>query len=143
MNEMGLVELFWRVQRRIVKRLAPIAREQGMSMSELIVLWKAHECRSRRVTALADDIGVPPSTLTGMLDRFVEAGWLDRDRDPEDRRAVVMTSTPKLAELIRSLKHTGERALEKALKALPAETRGRLERDLASVLQCLEEERVE
>mgnify|MGYP003705183947 CR=1 FL=1 len=66
---------YWEVGRRIVKRLAPLAREQGMTMSELMVLWKADECGTRRVTALSEDIGVPPSTLTGMLDRLVDAGW--------------------------------------------------------------------
>ena len=142
MNEMGLVELFWKVQRRIVKRLAPFAREQGMTMSELMVLWKADECGSRRVTALSEDMGVPPSTLTGMLDRLVDAGWLDRDRDPEDRRAVVMKSTTKSNDLIRTIKHAGERTLEKALKKLPAETRHRLGHDLESVLECLEHEEI-
>ncbi len=142
MNDIQFVELFLNVQRRIAKRLAPIAREHGMTVSEIMVLWKAHACGSRRVTALAEDIGVPPSTLTGMLDRFVDAGWLDRDRDPEDRRAVVMTSTAKLGELIRSLKHAGTRTLEKALKAPPADTRERLEHDLARVLECLEHEEI-
>jgi len=140
MNEIGLVELLWNVQRRIMKRLAPLARERGMSISELSVLWKAHECGSRRVTALADDLRVPPSTLTGMLDRFVEAGWLERDRDPEDRRAVVMRSTAQLNELVRELKHEANRTLEKALKTLPSETHGRLEHDLQRVLECLDRE---
>jgi DNA-binding MarR family transcriptional regulator len=140
MNDIGLVELFWNVHRRIVKRLAPIARQEGMSMSELIVLWKAHQCGSRRVTALSEDLGLPPSTLTGMMDRLVRAGWLDRARDPEDRRAVVMKSTPRLDELVKSLKRAGNRALERALRTLPSETLARLEHDLASVLECLEQE---
>lgn len=140
MNELGLAELFWNVNRRILKRLAPIAQREGMSMTELIVLWKAHHAGARRVTALADDLGVPPSTLTGVLDRLVDAGLLERDRDPDDRRAVVMKSTEKLGELIRALKHAGSRALEKALRKLPSQTRDRLAGDLASVLACLDEE---
>jgi len=144
MNDMALVELFWNVYRRIAKRLAPVARRQGMSMSELVVLWKAHELGECRVTALAENLGVPPSTLTGMTDRLVEAGWLERERDPADRRAVVMKSTPALGDLVRGLKHESSRILERALRSIPAPVRERLAEDLTSVLECLEqEERVE
>ena len=140
MNEMKLVELFWNIYRRLVKRLSPIARRQGMSMSELVVLWKAHQVGECRVTALADDLGVPPSTVTGMMDRLVEAGWLERERDPGDRRAVVMKGTPALAELVRGLKHEGSRTLEKALRGVPETVRNRLGEDLATVLECQEKE---
>jgi len=143
MNEMGLVELFWNVNRRLARRLAPLARREGMSASELVVLWKAHKLGECRVTALAEDIGVPPSTVTGMMDRLVEGGWLARERDPEDRRAVVMKSTPALADLIRGLKHESSRILEKALRHLPQETRHRLENDLTTVLECLEREEID
>lgn len=140
MNELGLIELFWRVNRRLRKLLEPVAHGEGMSMTEVVVLWKAHLAGSRRVTALAEDLGVPPSTLTGVLDRLVDGGWLERDRDPDDRRAVVMKSTQKLGELIRSLKRASSLALEKALRPLPAPTRERLAKDLASILECLERE---
>ncbi len=144
MNEMAMVELFWNIYRRLVKRLAPVARRQGMSMSELVVLWKAHKLGECRVTALAEDLGLPPSTLTGMTDRLVEAGWLERERDPEDRRAVVMKSTAALGDLVRGLKHESSRILEKALRSVPAPVRERLASDLQTVLGCLEqEERVE
>ena len=140
MNELALVELFWNVNRRFAKWLDPVAHREGMSMTEVVVLWKAHHAGARRVTALAEDLGVPPSTLTGVLDRLVEGGWLERDRDPDDRRAVVMKSTEKLGELVRTLKSESARTLEKALKRLPAHTRERLAGDLASVLECLDQE---
>jgi len=109
-NELGLIELFWRVNRRLLKLLAPVAHAEGMSMTEVVVLWKAHLAGSRRVTLLAEDLGVPPSTLTGVLDRLVEGGWLERGRDPDDRRAVVMKSTQKLGELM----YTDAQAKEQA-----------------------------
>ncbi len=140
MNEIGLVELLWNINRKIGKRLAPLAQREGLSLSELIVLWKTNHAGERRVTVLADELGVPPSTLTGMLDRLVDGGWLERDRDPDDRRAVVMKGTEKLGELIRGLKHASSRTMEKAFRALPQSTRERLGCDLAAVLECLERE---
>ena len=41
-------------------------------------------------SALAKLAGLHPATLTGILDRLERAGWLRRDRDTADRRAVVI-----------------------------------------------------
>src|SRR5262245_27091534 len=39
-------------------------------------------------SALARSAGLHPATMTGILDRLERAGWVARERDPEDRRAV-------------------------------------------------------
>jgi DNA-binding MarR family transcriptional regulator len=44
--------------------------------------------------ALAKLAGLHPATMTGVLDRLEKAGWATRDRDPDDRRAVVVRAAP-------------------------------------------------
>ena len=41
-------------------------------------------------TELARLAGQHPATLTGILDRLERGGWITRDRDPADRRGVVI-----------------------------------------------------
>ena len=41
-------------------------------------------------TALARRTGLHPATLTGVLDRLERSGWIVRDRDPADRRGVLI-----------------------------------------------------
>jgi DNA-binding MarR family transcriptional regulator len=41
-------------------------------------------------TSLARLTGQHPATLTGILDRLERDGWIARDRDPDDRRGVVV-----------------------------------------------------
>ena len=41
-------------------------------------------------SALARLAGLHPATLTGILDRLERGGWIARDRDPADRRAVTV-----------------------------------------------------
>jgi DNA-binding MarR family transcriptional regulator len=41
-------------------------------------------------TSLARLTGQHPATLTGILDRLERGGWIARDRDPGDRRGVVV-----------------------------------------------------
>jgi DNA-binding MarR family transcriptional regulator len=44
-------------------------------------------------TALARRAGLHPATLTGILDRLEKGGWIRRERDPDDRRAVMLHDT--------------------------------------------------
>ena len=41
-------------------------------------------------SALARRAGLHPATMTGILDRLERGGWVARERDPSDRRAVVI-----------------------------------------------------
>jgi DNA-binding MarR family transcriptional regulator len=43
-----------------------------------------------RPTALARRTGQHPATVTGILDRLERGGWIARERDPADRRGVVV-----------------------------------------------------
>jgi DNA-binding MarR family transcriptional regulator len=53
-------------------------------------------------SALARRAGLHPATMTGILDRLERGGWVARDRDPGDRRAVVVRTRPeRAAELYR------------------------------------------
>lgn len=40
--------------------------------------------------ALARRSGLHPATITGILDRLERGGWVTRERDPSDRRAVLI-----------------------------------------------------
>jgi DNA-binding MarR family transcriptional regulator len=52
--------------------------------------------------ALARRAGLHPATMTGVLDRLEKGGWISRERDPADRRAVQITALPgRDGELLR------------------------------------------
>jgi DNA-binding MarR family transcriptional regulator len=53
-------------------------------------------------STLARLAGLHPATMTGILDRLERGGWISRDRDTTDRRAVVVRSRKDRAgELVR------------------------------------------
>ncbi|HEV8567223.1 MAG TPA: MarR family transcriptional regulator [Actinoplanes sp.] len=41
-------------------------------------------------SALARRAGIHPATMTGILDRLERGGWITRERDPDDRRAIAV-----------------------------------------------------
>ncbi len=53
-------------------------------------------------TALARRAGLHPATMTGILDRLEKGGWIMRERDPADRRAVLVRAIrDRYAQLLR------------------------------------------
>jgi DNA-binding MarR family transcriptional regulator len=40
--------------------------------------------------ALARLAGLHPATMTGIIDRLERGGWIKRERDPDDRRSVIL-----------------------------------------------------
>jgi len=52
-------------------------------------------------SGLARLAGLHPATMTGILDRLERGGWVGRERDPADRRAVVVrVRTERAGELV-------------------------------------------
>lgn len=53
-------------------------------------------------SALARRAGLHPATMTGILDRLERGGWIVRERDPSDRRAVLVRAVrDRFAHLMR------------------------------------------
>ena len=53
-------------------------------------------------SALAQRTGLHPATVTGILDRLEQGGWVTRERDPSDRRAVrIRVLRDRTADLLR------------------------------------------
>lgn len=66
-------------------------------------------------SALARRAGLHPATMTGILDRLERGGWITRERDPSDRRAVVVrVARDRYAQLLR-LYGTMSRSMNKLL----------------------------
>ncbi|MGA2976718.1 MAG: MarR family transcriptional regulator [Spirochaetia bacterium] len=139
-SDIQLIELLFQINRRIWKLLSPIFRKEQLSITELLVLTIMSKKKTSRVIQLATVIGVPPSTVTGILDRLVREGFLQRGRDPSDRRSVSITATPKLGSFIRKTAAPIEKMLRAGLGPMAEPRKKRLTADLRFLLESLEQE---
>jgi len=58
---------------------------------------------------LAESLGMTPMSLTGFLDRLEGEGLVAREADAKDRRAKIVTLTPKAADTLSQIAQAGER----------------------------------
>lgn len=139
-SEIRLVELLYQINRRVWKLFSPIFKKEQLSITELLVLKIMSKKKTSRVTELATVIGVPSSTVTGVLDRLVRNGFLQRSQDPSDRRSVCMTATSKLESFIGNWTAPIEEMLRARLTPMPESRKKRLTEDLQFLLESLEKE---
>ncbi len=84
----------WRVQRKIMSQMS-LHKELGITVPQMGLLNMIAKEKKSRVVQLAECMEVKSSAVTVMLDRLEVLGYIKREPDGKDRRAVVVTITEK------------------------------------------------
>jgi DNA-binding MarR family transcriptional regulator len=68
---------------------------RGLTRARATVIWFLREQGAMTQRELADAMGVTPRNVTGLVEALEEASFLERNRHPRDRRAIVVTLAPR------------------------------------------------
>jgi DNA-binding MarR family transcriptional regulator len=93
----------------------------GVTRAQWKVLFRLSRNPGLRQIELADMLDVEPITLSRILDRLEEAGLVERQADPTDRRAWRLELTAKAEPLIAKLKVLAEELMDQAFAGLTDE----------------------
>jgi DNA-binding MarR family transcriptional regulator len=109
--------------RALVAAEQPVLREHQLSMWAYVVLYNLDSNPVRSQAALAQAIGADKTRIIGVLDDLQERGLIRRQPDPTDRRAHVLSLTPKGRRLRDAAQADIRRGEERLLARLPASDR--------------------
>jgi DNA-binding MarR family transcriptional regulator len=90
------------------------ASSLGVTRAQWKVLFRLTRFPGLRQVELADMLDVEPITLCRIVDRLEEAELVERQRDPEDRRAWRLQVTDKAKPLVERLKSLGSELVGEA-----------------------------
>jgi DNA-binding MarR family transcriptional regulator len=79
---------------RLMATHAPEVSALDLTMAQAKTLYVVLAAGELRMSELATRLGVTSSTATGQVERLVELGFLERHTEPDDRRQVLVTTTP-------------------------------------------------
>lgn len=96
-NELGLTRAQWRV-------LARLRRRQGINQKEL-----------------AELLEIENITLTRHIDRLEAKGWVERRRDPKDRRAWNLYLNPEVQPVLDEMRKLSSITRQEALDGIPSD----------------------
>jgi DNA-binding MarR family transcriptional regulator len=110
----------WAVVQRVRACLKEAYAAHGLTVPQGFTLKTLAEEGPSNAGAVAACLGVSPGTLTGILDRLEELGYVQRARAPDDRRAVRVALTAKGQRLLRDLDAVQAAALDEGFGRLDA-----------------------
>lgn len=90
----------WGLFKSTIERLAA---ENGLTMQQAAVLYRLYNGGSILMGTLARQLHCDASNITGMVDRLVAQGHVERQELPEDRRAKQLVLTAKGRQLVETM----------------------------------------
>jgi len=90
----------WGLFKTSIMRLAD---NNGLTMAQVTVLYRLYREGDILMGTLARQLHCDASNITGMVDRLVAQGHIERHELPEDRRAKQLVLTTKGRELVETM----------------------------------------
>lgn len=114
------------MRRRFEKRGAAL----GLSAAQFRALVRVSKEEGISQAKLADLLEIEPISVSRLLDRMEEGGWIERRFDPADRRVRMIWPTAKSRAAYDGIKAVAGEVYEEALQGLSAAERQALIRGL-------------
>ncbi|MCX7922853.1 MAG: MarR family transcriptional regulator [Clostridia bacterium] len=135
----ALTDLFFDNIKKLFYPEEWITLDLTLSKSEIFTMLLTDRHGEVIMSQLAEHIGVPMSTATGVVERLVKAGYIKRERSESDRRIVVIKLTDNGQELVDKLKSNIYEYLQLIYDALTEEERQLLGKIFFKVFDILNE----
>lgn len=109
------LRVLWGLGHALERRSKAMERELGVTGPQRLALRMVGLRPGITPGALAELLWLHPSTLTGILQRLVDAGFVRREPDPRDRRRAHLHLTPEGEAIDAAREGTVEAAVRAAL----------------------------
>ena len=109
-----------------------------MTIPQVKTLLFLEQAGPERMGGISRHLGTALSATTGIVDRLVERGMVDRHSDPADRRAVVCSLTTQGREAARDFWRIAPERIGPVLESLSPEQLSMAVQGLEAILQAAE-----
>ncbi|HVZ30285.1 MAG TPA: bifunctional helix-turn-helix transcriptional regulator/GNAT family N-acetyltransferase [Asticcacaulis sp.] len=114
------------------------ARPYGdFTLTETRVLFELAQHKGLNPSFLVQALGLDPAYLSRILKRFSVLGLIDRVRDPDDGRGLIVSLTPRGREVFAPLDAAASQAVKAMMAPLPAEAQDELAQAFATAARLL------
>lgn len=113
------------------------ASQFGITRAQWVVLVRLDRFEGLKQSELAEMLDLQPITLTRLLDRLCDCGFIERRSDPNDRRAKRLYLTATARPLLERLGDLGDELMGTALAGVDRESVERMVTQLAIVKENL------
>ena len=107
----------------LLRRISADIKEYPLSIphSQVYLLRLLDRRGAISMSDMANSLGISMSGCTALVDRVVEAGLVERRRDPNDRRVVLVGVSPEGEQTLAQIRETRARILARYMTRLDAD----------------------
>jgi len=113
--------IFYQMKKKCAHIDQKLMDELRITQSELLFFSSLDECTAISSNELARTMGLSPSRISRVVDKLVISGYLDRNIDSSDRRAITLCLTDKGKEIKNKIDEERQICENQVLKVLPNE----------------------
>jgi DNA-binding MarR family transcriptional regulator len=117
---LDFMRLLWSVEHGLQRMSKRMEAEIGVTGPQRLVLRVVAQFPGLSAGTLAQIVRLHPSTITGILQRLVARGLLERERDPEDNRRARLRLKGRAVGYTRTSPGTVEKVVRDTLKRVGA-----------------------
>ena len=122
------------------RRFEAKGRAHGLSAAQWRLLVRLVKEEGVAQARLAELLEIEPISVSRLLDRMEEGGWIERRQDARDRRVRMIFPTDKSRDAFAAIKSVAGEVYEIALAGLDANERRVLVKGLNTIIANLSEE---
>lgn len=136
----NIVDLFIENVKKLFFPEEWIKLDLKFSKSEIFTMLFLDKRTEITMTELVEYINTPMSTATGVVDRLVKSGYVERARSEADRRIVILRLTEEGTKLVKGLKDLISKYISIILEDLTEDERQFMIRIVFKVMNKLQSE---
>jgi DNA-binding MarR family transcriptional regulator len=124
--EKGLYELLDVFTSRSMRGWNRFVKSMGLSMPQFSILMQLHYRGAFSISEISDRFGISVPAASQLVEKLVQAGYLERAEDPNDRRAKLLPLSAKGKKLIEQGLSRRYRWMDNLMNDLNAEERAKV-----------------
>jgi len=130
----GIMGMIYELKKKCSQSDQRLMRDLKISQSELLFFSALDNCQGISSPELAKNMGLSLSRISRIVDKLVINGYLDRNADTTDRRAIKLCLTPKGKSIRNKIDKSRNECEERLLEIIPSEDITRFEQIFSQIV---------
>lgn len=133
----GIMGIVYEMKKKCAHVDQRIMEDFNLSQSEFLFFSSLDNCQEISSNELSKSMGLSASRVSRVVDKLVVRGYLDRDIDTSDRRAITLCLTSKGKEIKSLIDRERLQCEEKLLKVIPDEEVEKLREIIGKIIEAI------
>jgi DNA-binding MarR family transcriptional regulator len=133
----GIMEMVYEMKKKCNHVDQKLMDEFNLSQSEYLFFYSLDNCKAISSSELSKHMGLSASRVSRVVDKLVINGFLDRNIDSSDRRAITLCLTSKGQEIKSRINKERLKCEEQLLRVIPSNEVEKLREIIAKIVEAI------